>query len=118
MSRRITLTDIELEHAVLREKYIKSAWTYLARIKRVCKRIDESCRVIVFGSFVRGALKPDSDIDVLLIVRQAKNPLFRGRLFRLISEEIGLENPFELHIISEDEFEKLYKKFVDVYKEV
>jgi hypothetical protein len=37
-------------------------------------------------------------------------------VFRAIVEELGLESPFELHIVTRDEYEKLYKKFVDVYK--
>jgi predicted nucleotidyltransferase len=118
MSGRMTLIDLELEHSAVRRKYAENAWTFLSRMKQVCKKLDSSCRLMVFGSFIKGDMKPDSDIDVLLIARLAENPLERGRLFRAITEEIGLDNPFEIHMVTEEEFENLYKKFIDVYEEV
>jgi hypothetical protein len=53
-----------------------------------------------------------------VITRLAESPLGRGRVFRAIVEELGLESPFELHIVTRDEYEKLYKKFLDVYEVV
>ena len=114
----VTLTDLELSYSITRRKYIDHAWDYLAKIKEVCRRLDSSCEVLVFGSFVKGNMRPDSDVDVLVITRLAESPLGRGRVFRAIVEELGLESPFELHIVTRDEYEKLYKKFLDVYEVV
>jgi predicted nucleotidyltransferase len=113
-----TIIDLMLEHLMHRRKYIENIWDYLSRIKRICLKKDPTCRVIVFGSFIKGGFRPDSDIDVLVITRQAENPMDRGRLYRAIVDEIGLDNPFEIHIITHREFNSIYRKFIDVYKEV
>jgi len=114
----VTLTDLELSRSIIRREYVENAWDYLAKIKRACRRLDDSCEVVVFGSFVKGDVRPDSDIDVLVITRLAESPLERGKLFRAIVEEVGLDGPFEVHIVTRDEYERLYKKFIGVHKVV
>lgn len=118
MSREETLVDLELKHAINRRKYIENLWTYLSKIKQVCRTFDRSCKVIIFGSFIKGSMRPDSDIDILLVTRLAREPFSRGRLFRAIVEEIGVDNPFEIHIITREEYENVYKKFINAYREV
>jgi len=114
----VTLIDIELERAAKREKYVKEAWTHLARIRDVCRKLDADCRVFVFGSFVKGGFRSDSDIDVLVVTKLALNPLSRGALFKAIASEVGHDNPFELHIVTEEEYLRVYKKLIDVLREV
>jgi len=114
----VTLVDIELEHAVKREKYVKEAWTYLARIRDICRKLDGDCRVFVFGSFVKGGFRSDSDIDVLVVTKLAVNPLSRGALFKTIASEVGYDSPFELHIVTEEEYLRVYRKLIDVLREV
>ncbi|MET1160262.1 MAG: nucleotidyltransferase domain-containing protein [Thermoprotei archaeon] len=113
-----TLVDLGLEHLANRKKYIENIWSYLSRIKKLCLELDPTCRVLVFGSFIKGCFRPDSDIDVLIITEQAENPIDRGKLFRSIVREIGLDNPFEFHIITHKEYRDTYKKFIDTYREV
>jgi len=115
---RSEFIKLELEYMVSKKKYFENIWTYLSKIKDLCKGYDSECKVLVFGSFVRGDIRVDSDVDVLIITKLAKDPLFRGKLFKHIVMEIGLENPFEIHIITEKEFLEMYKKFIDIYKEI
>ncbi|MDW7971179.1 MAG: nucleotidyltransferase domain-containing protein [Nitrososphaerota archaeon] len=35
---------------------------------------------MVFGSYVRGEMKADSDVDVLLITNKAHNASYRGKI--------------------------------------
>lgn len=91
---------------------------YLGRIKEVCKSVDPNCKTILFGSYVRGTTRPDSDIDVLLITELAKDPWTRAKLYTKIFENLDPEHPFEIHIVTPEEYEKWYKKFIDVYTEV
>ena len=42
-------------------------------MKEAVKRLDPDARVIIFGSVVRGNVRPDSDIDLLIITRIAEN---------------------------------------------
>jgi predicted nucleotidyltransferase len=118
MSGGKTLVDLMLEHSMNRKRYIENIWDYLLRIKRICLERDPACKVILFGSFVKGGFKPDSDIDILIVTRHAENPLDRGGLYRAIVSGIGLDNPFEFHIVTHREFNDTYRKFIKTYKEV
>jgi predicted nucleotidyltransferase len=109
--------ELELEYMTNKRKYLENIWAYLSKIKDLCIEYDRGCRVLVFGSFIRGNMRVDSDVDVLIITKLAKDPLFRGRLFKRIIMEIGFENPFEIHIVTEEEFLEI-KKFIDTYREV
>lgn len=114
----VTLIDLEIEHARARESYIKNAAEYLERIKMICRRYDPSCRLIVFGSFARGSMRVDSDVDVLVITEVARSAGRRAEMRAAIAREIGLVTPFEIHIVTPEEYETWYKRFIDVYLEV
>ncbi len=118
MPRGEDLVDLLIKHAITRRRYLENAWFYLSRIKEICRGLDESCRVIVFGSFIKGSMRPDSDIDVLIITKLAEKPLNRGRLYRIIAEEIGFDNPFEIQIITPKEYEYIYRRLIDKCKEI
>ncbi len=115
---RESLIDLLLEYVTRRREYIEKAWTYLVKIRDTCRRLDPDCRVVVFGSFVKGTMRSDSDIDVLVITELAGDPLLRGKIFREVVNEVGIDNPFELHIITGREYEEVYRKLIDVYQEV
>lgn len=103
---------------LIRRKYLENVMAHIGKIKEVCISADPSCRTMLFGSYVRGKMKPDSDIDVLLITELAKDPWMRAKLYTKIFENLGFEHLFEVHIVTPDEYEKWYKKFIDVYVEV
>ncbi|MEM1986635.1 MAG: nucleotidyltransferase domain-containing protein [Nitrososphaeria archaeon] len=115
---RINLIDLEIEHSKDRSKYLNNIIEYLKTIKDVCKRFDSNCKLLVFGSYARGNMKEDSDIDLLLITEKASSPSWRGKVLAAIGREIGLTAPFEIHIITLEEYMEWYSKFIDVYKEV
>lgn len=115
---RVTLVDLELEYSKIRGEYINNIAGYLRRIKEICRKFDPKCKLIVFGSYVRGGMRADSDIDVLLITDQACDASYRGRVRVAIAREIGLITPLEIHIITTEEYEGWYKKFIDAYWEV
>jgi predicted nucleotidyltransferase len=115
---RITLIDLEIEYCEIRRICLENVIDYLKRIKNICRMFDPNCRLIVFGSYVRGDMRPDSDIDVLLITDQANNAQYRGKLRAEIARNIGLVTPFEVHIISNEEYENWYRKFIDAQQEI
>ncbi len=117
MHRR-TVVDFQLEKLKAYRKYYENPWRYLRVIKKVARRFDEKARVIVFGSFVRGDMRVDSDIDVLVITELARDAWKIARLRVEIKKEIGEINPFEIHIATPDEFESWYKRFIDSFVEV
>jgi len=114
----VTLVELELE--ILKEwrKYYENYRAYADRIKAVAKKHDPDARVILFGSIVRGDARPDSDIDLLVVTKLAGSLNERIKLRVSIAKEIGECTPFEIHIVTPEEYEKWYKKFLDKYVEI
>jgi predicted nucleotidyltransferase len=64
------------------------------KIKKLVRKIDDSAEVILFGSRARGTARPDSDWDILILLRQTSvsfkdEQRFRHRLYDL-ELEIGM----------------------------
>ena len=117
MSRK-TFIDLLIENAEKRKEYFANFVKYAEKVKEVVKRLDPDARVIIFGSVVRGNVRPDSDIDLLIITRIAENLYERIKLRIRIMEILGEESPFELHIVSVEEYENWYRKFIDQFIEL
>ena len=100
------------------EKYFENTINYLKKIKSIIKRHDPNARVILFGSYIKGELRLDSDIDVLIVTDLGRDVNRRIKLRIEIAREIGDSTPFEIHIISHDEYVNWYKKFIDKYIEI
>ncbi|RLG64275.1 nucleotidyltransferase domain-containing protein [archaeon] len=115
---RRTVVDFQLEKLKAYRKYYEDPWRYLRAIKEIVRRFDENARVIVFGSFVRGDMKVDSDIDVLVITELARDAWKIARLRVEIKRGIGEISPFEVHIATPNEFESWYRRFIDKFVEV
>lgn len=115
---RKTLVDLKLETLKEWEKYYKNVRFYLEKIKTIIKCHDKSAKLILFGSQVKGTMKPGSDIDVLIISKLAKSIKNRLKVRVKIAREIGDSTPFEIHIITPEEYEKWYKNFIDKKVEV
>lgn len=49
----------------------------------------EICRVVVFGSFVKGDFTPRSDLDILLVLSDCKQP-FKDRVMKYYPENFPL----------------------------
>jgi len=63
-------------------------------------------------------MRKDSDIDVLIVTSFAKDADFRANLRIEISRRIGDLTSFEIHIVTPDESEGWYRRFIDEYKEI
>ncbi|MGQ9596261.1 MAG: nucleotidyltransferase domain-containing protein [Thermoproteota archaeon] len=113
-----TALDFQLEILKIFKKYYENIEKYVQNIKSVVKNHDPNSRIILFGSYVKGSMRKDSDIDVLIITDLAKETSLRVKLRIEIAERIGHVNPFELHIVSFDEYESWYKRFIDKYIEI
>ncbi|MGC9105628.1 MAG: nucleotidyltransferase domain-containing protein [Thermoprotei archaeon] len=102
----------------VRKSFLRNARHYVRLIKEVCvKEIDPDCRVILFGSVARGNYRDDSDVDVLVITDKAKTVWDKVRVQVLIERELGLGDPFELHVVTREEYENWYRRFIDAYEE-
>jgi predicted nucleotidyltransferase len=113
----LSFIDLLIGNAQNREKFLRNIDFYLNKIKEVVRKEDPNGRVILFGSYVRGNFRPDSDIDILVIAN-VKGEEDRLRIYHEINEVIGRPNPFEIHVINDEEYRDWYSHFIDVYKEV
>jgi predicted nucleotidyltransferase len=107
------LIDILQEMAINFEKYRKNYKEYAYEIKEMALEHFGSnfMKLLVFGSMVKGNYRADSDIDIAIILRESMNEFERAKFVSLINKKFKL-NPFEIHIISIDVWEKWYKNFV------
>jgi len=117
MSRK-SLIELELERIKAWRKYYKNLEYYLKEMLNTARKYDEKARVILFGSYVRGDMKPDSDIDILIVTDIAGNVRDRLKLRLEIASKIGRDTPYEIHIVTPNEYRNWYKRFIDEYREV
>ena len=61
-------------------------------------------RIILFGSAARGTMRPDSDLDVLVVVADGTNPLHTAQaIYRRLP---GLGVPADILVVRESDLER------------
>jgi predicted nucleotidyltransferase len=73
--------------------------------------------VYVFGSVIEGKDKPMSDVDVAVVIRDSAGEEERMRLYKKVGKNFGL-HPFEIHIVTPEEWENRYRRFVRRFVEI
>ncbi len=110
--------DVWREIVEEERKYFENYRDYAKTVKEVTEKILGDVRVIVFGSVVEGKHTPASDIDVLVWSKNMPESMGeRSRIAAEIFRKIGVNSPFEIHLVNEKEFE-WYMRFIKVYEEV
>jgi predicted nucleotidyltransferase len=112
------LIDLLLELRKEKERHYRDPLRYARAIRDVVRSFDPDARVYLFGSYVRGTMRPDSDIDVLVVTQEASDVWSRVRIRTEVKKAIGDLTPFELHLVTPEEFEGWYRKFIDATLEV
>ncbi|MCC6066810.1 MAG: nucleotidyltransferase domain-containing protein [Pyrobaculum sp.] len=98
-----------------KEEVIRNLDFYLCKMLQITRGWDPSAEVYLFGSFARGAARPDSDVDVLLISDVlGKDLLSAAEAVDRITAELGVKGVFEIHVATRELFEKWYRNFIDV----
>jgi len=73
-------------------------------------------KIILIGSYVHGALRADSDLDVLVVTREPiDNP--RRESVRIRRELKGISMPMDILVISEDRLQELAEVPGLIYRE-
>ena len=96
-------------------KRFRDEWRRHARtIRRIAEESfgDDLEAVYVFGSTIRGDYGVLSDIDVAIVLKEDVDDETRARFRSLIRRSLGNLHPFEIHIMSRDEWEGWYLRFV------
>jgi len=83
---------------------------FLNDVKELVRGFTPNAEVYLFGSYAEGRAVASSDIDILVIVNEGD----RGR-----AEEVKvrvkrkyINYPIEIHVITKEEFDRWYKRFV------
>ena len=98
--------------------YFEKYREYVKVIKRKAVNLLGHVNVYVFGSVVEGDYTLSSDIDVLIVSEKVPKKLSsRARITVEILKEIGIFSPFEIHLVTPDEFD-WYKCFIKKLEEI
>ena len=107
-----TLIDFLIEKKQRDEKYFKNYLFWAKKIKKEAKKNLEDVRVLLFGSVIKKQTEPGSDIDVLIISPQLKSPEKKSKILTEILREIGQSSPFEIHLVTPEEYRNWYQRFI------
>lgn len=74
-------------------------------------------RIILFGSYVRGQVHPDSDLDLLVVTDdEVVNP--RAESVRLRAAVADIDMPMDILVVPESQFDALRNTPGLIYREV
>ena len=109
MSR--TLVDILLEKKKREEKYFKNYLFWSKKIKKEAEQLLGRVKVIIFGSILKKNEIPN-DIDILIISSKLKTSEQKNKIRIAIQKKIGTSSPFEIHLITPEDFRDWYSYFI------
>lgn len=103
------------QNSFMDKKNIKKFYKILSHCKKAVQAIHPFSEVYVFGSTVRGQRNSESDIDIA-IVSSSLGKDYLGERERL-EEHVGqIDDRFELHLFSDDDFSNPYDGLVTSIK--
>ena len=113
------IVDIHLEIVRKFEKYRRGYMSYAKVIKKLAEKHFEGLHgLYVFGSVSSQKYHPLSDIDVAIVLLKPAEEEVRVDFYRKVRETFGLNHPFEFHIITNEEWNGWYSKFVKDFVEI
>lgn len=108
---------LQIERAKQQEKYFKNWRHYAEEIKKVAQDILGEVEVYVFGSILRKD-EVAQDIDILIISSELKSTSQKSRVKAEIWKELGIGDPFEIHLITPEEYQQWYDHFIEEKEQV
>ncbi|MEM2927346.1 MAG: nucleotidyltransferase domain-containing protein [Nitrososphaerota archaeon] len=107
--------DLYIETSKENAKYIRKYKEIGKKIKDFVLSKHPESRVYIFGSIIEGKATLASDIDILIVIDKISIEE-KYKLKALIY--MMVKAPIELHIVSEEEFTKWYKRFITKIEEI
>lgn len=96
-------------------KMYRERWReYVKEIKEVARELfgEKFVKLCVFGSTIREDSGPLSDIDIAVLLVEEVDEWIRVRFRTEVAKRIGVRHPFEIHVLSEMEWDRWYARFV------
>lgn len=113
-----TLVDLLIEKRKREKKYFKNYLAWAERIKKEAEKNLGEVKVFLFGSIIKGEVEPGSDIDILVISSKLRSAEKKSQVRNKIFKKIGLDSPFEVHLITPEQYQNWYKHFIKKKVEV
>lgn len=107
-----TLVDLLIERRKREKKYFRNYLFWAKKIKKEAEKNLGKVKVFLFGSIARGEATPGSDIDILIISPKLKSAKKKSEVRAKIFKKLGFISPFEIHLISPEEYRTWYKFFI------
>ncbi len=105
--------SISQDYELTRLSKLRNYQEVLKQLKILVRGIDPEARIIFFGSVLRGDYTASSDIDIIVIPSVMA---FKDKITLAVWR--SLDAPVELHIITKEQFDEWYLRFIDMYKEI
>ena len=105
--------SISQDYELTRLSKLRNYQEVLKQLKILVRGIDPEARIIFFGSVLRGDYTASSDIDIIVVPSVMA---FKDKITLAVWR--SLDAPVELHIITKEQFEEWYLRFIDMYKEI
>ena len=87
----------------LNKREEKAVRAFVAAIRKNLK--DEILEIKIFGSKVRGDYSQDSDIDILIVLRERSKPFIDNIYEELLAVELEYDSKISLTIFSKSEYQ-------------
>jgi predicted nucleotidyltransferase len=107
--------DLYIETSKEYAEHIKKYKEVGKKIKDFVLSIYPESKIYIFGSIIEGKATLASDIDILIVV----NKISKEERYKLKAWiYMMIKAPIELHVISEEEYNKWYKRFITKMEEI
>ena len=100
-----------IKEAKEKEKYFKNYLKYARKIKKEAQGLLGKTKVFVFGSILRKE-EIARDIDILIISPKLKSSKQKSKIRAELWKKIELGAPFEIHLITPEEYHQWYEYFI------
>lgn len=104
--------DTLIEEAEKEEVYFKNYLKYAKKIKRTVQDLLGEVKVLIFGSILKKNEVPE-DIDVLVISPKLENSEIKSEIRAKLWQKLGFFSPFEIHLITPEEYKDWYQYFIE-----
>lgn len=100
--------------AETRKRYLSNLESYRQEIERFFEeKLAGGAKARFFGSVLTKDFDAESDVDVLVISPGTPPHLYeRSKLIAELKDRIGFVNPFEIHLVTNEEYDHWYRDFL------
>jgi predicted nucleotidyltransferase len=106
--------DIYIEEGERALEAVRKYREVAEKVKEAARKIAGDAKVYVFGSVLTSRYTAARDIDILIVADIGKEeaPHLKAEIYKAV------DAPVEVNIATPEQFEKLYRRFIDRLEEI